>query len=143
MRDVGITMIRYGIPWHRVNPRPHEYDWTWSDQALDLLHTLGITPILDLFHYGTPLWIEGGIMNPIFGEMQGWYAKAFAQRYPDQLYYTPANEPYINATFGAEFAIWYPFLAWPPQRGAGDQELGGGRDFAPWPRSARSSQTPS
>jgi beta-glucosidase len=110
VRDVGITMIRYGIPWHRVNPRPHEYDWTWCDQALDLLHTLGITPILDLFHYGTPLWIEGGIMNPIFGEMQGWYAKAFAQRYPEQLYYTPANEPYINATFGAEFAIWYPFL---------------------------------
>ncbi len=26
LREVGITMIRYGIPWHRVNPRPHEYD---------------------------------------------------------------------------------------------------------------------
>ncbi len=22
IRDAGITMIRYGIPWHRVNPRP-------------------------------------------------------------------------------------------------------------------------
>jgi beta-glucosidase/6-phospho-beta-glucosidase/beta-galactosidase len=77
---------------------------------VDLLGELGITPIVDLFHYGTPLWIEGGIMNPIFGEMQGWYAKAFATRYPHLLYYTPTNEPYIEATFGAEWAIWYPFL---------------------------------
>jgi beta-glucosidase len=110
VREAGITMIRYGIPWHRVNPRPHEYDWSWTDQAIDLMQQLGITPIVDLFHYGTPLWIEGGIMNPIFGEMQGWYAKAFAQRYPHITYYTPTNEPYICATFGAEFAIWYPFL---------------------------------
>jgi beta-glucosidase/6-phospho-beta-glucosidase/beta-galactosidase len=110
VREVGITLIRYGIPWHRVNPRPHEYDWSWTDQAVDLLGELGITPIVDLFHYGTPLWIEGGIMNPIFGEMQGWYAKAFATRYPHLLYYTPTNEPYIEATFGAEWAIWYPFL---------------------------------
>jgi beta-glucosidase len=110
LRDTGITMIRYGIPWHRVNPRPHEYDWTWTDGALDLLQQVGITPIVDMYHYGTPLWIEGGIMNPIFGEMQGWYAKAFAQRYPQITYYTPTNEPYICAAFGTEFAIWYPFL---------------------------------
>lgn len=110
LRDVGITLIRYGIPWHRVNPRPHEYDWSWTDQAVDLMGLLGITPIVDLFHYGTPVWIESGIMNPIFGEMQGWYAKAFATRYPHLLYYTPTNEPYIEATFGAEWGIWYPFL---------------------------------
>jgi beta-glucosidase/6-phospho-beta-glucosidase/beta-galactosidase len=110
VREVGITMIRYGIPWHIVNPKPHQYDWRWCDQALDLMQTLGITPIVDLFHYGTPSWIEGGIMNPIFGEMQGWYAQAFARRYPHITYYTPTNEPYICATFGAEFAIWYPFL---------------------------------
>jgi beta-glucosidase/6-phospho-beta-glucosidase/beta-galactosidase len=110
LREVGITMIRYGIPWHVVNPKPHQYDWRWADQALDLMETLGITPIVDLFHYGTPAWIESGIMNPIFGEMQGWYAKAFAERYPHITYYTPTNEPYICATFGAEWGIWYPFL---------------------------------
>lgn len=110
LRDVGFTMIRYGIPWHRVNPKPHEYDWRWTDQALDLLETLGIMPIVDLFHYGTPLWLEQGIMNPIFAEAQGWYANTFAQRYPRIIYYTPTNEPYIEATFGAEWAVWYPFL---------------------------------
>lgn len=108
--EAGITMIRYGIPWHRVNPQPHVYDWSWVDQTVDLMELLGITPIIDLFHFGTPLWIEHGIMNPIFGEMQGWYAREFARRYPQLLYYTPTNEPYIVASFGAEWAIWYPFL---------------------------------
>jgi len=110
LRDVGITMIRYGIPWHVVNPLPHQYNWAWTDQALDMMQTIGITPIVDLFHYGSPRWIEGGIMNPIFGEMQSWYIKAFAKRYAHITYYTPTNEPYICATFGAEWAIWYPFL---------------------------------
>jgi beta-glucosidase/6-phospho-beta-glucosidase/beta-galactosidase len=110
LRDVGITLVRYGIPWHRVNPRPHQYDWSWTDQALDLMETLGITPIVDLFHFGTPLWVDGGIMHPIFGEVQGWYARAFAERYPRLRYYTPTNEPYICAVFGAEQAVWYPFL---------------------------------
>lgn len=110
VRDTGITTIRYGIPWHLVNTGPHKYDWSWTDQAIDLMGVLGITPIIDLFHFGTPTWIEGGIMNPIFGEIQGWYAKAFVQRYPHLIYYTPTNEPYIEASFGAEWAIWYPFL---------------------------------
>ena len=110
LRDLGVTLIRYGIPWHRVNPRPHQYDWSWTDQALDLMETLQITPIVDLFHFGTPLWVEGGIMHPIFAEVQAWYARAFAERYPQVRYYTPTNEPYICATFGAERAVWYPFL---------------------------------
>ena len=109
VRDTGVRVIRYGIPWHIVNPRPHVYDWSWTDQAIDLMGVLGITPIIDLFHFGTPLWIEDGILNPIFGEMQGWYAAAFVRRYPHLLYYTPTNEPYIEASFGAEWAIWYPF----------------------------------
>src|SRR5579859_4892987 len=113
VRDLGMTLIRYGIPWPRVNPRPHEYDWQWTDQVLDLLQTLEITPIVDLFHYGTPAWIEGGIMHPIFGEIQSWYAQAFAERYPQIVYYLPTSEPYVCATFGAEFALWHPFLRGP------------------------------
>jgi beta-glucosidase len=110
VRDAGIKVIRYGIPWTTVNTGPHKYDWYWVDQAIDLIDTLGLVPIIDLFHFGTPTWIEGGIMNPIFGEIQGWYAKAFIERYPHLMYFTPTNEPYIEATFGSEWAIWYPFL---------------------------------
>jgi beta-glucosidase/6-phospho-beta-glucosidase/beta-galactosidase len=110
IHDMGVRVFRFGVPWHLVNPAPHVYEWRWVDQCIDLMGMLGLTPIVDLFHFGTPLWIEHGFMNPIFGEIQSWYAKAFAERYPHLIYYTPTNEPYIEASFGAEWAIWYPFL---------------------------------
>src|SRR3979490_163358 len=27
--DLGISTIRYGIPWYKVNPKPNQYDWSW------------------------------------------------------------------------------------------------------------------
>ena len=47
--------------------------------------------------------------RPLYGLLRP-QLTAFAERYPHVLYYTPTNEPYICATFGAELAIWYPFL---------------------------------
>lgn len=32
--ELGINFIRYGIPWDRVNIRPHECDWRWTDQVM-------------------------------------------------------------------------------------------------------------
>jgi len=113
VQAAGIRLLRYGIPWYRTNPQPHEYDWAWTDSVLDLMTALGLTPIVDLFHYGTPRWIEGGFMHPLFGEIQSWYARAFAERYPQIHYYTPTSDPYLCATFGAEAAVWYPFLRGP------------------------------
>ncbi len=55
VRDLGINFIRYGVPWDRVNIRPHEYDWRWTDQVMDLMQVLGINPIVDLYHFGSPL----------------------------------------------------------------------------------------
>jgi hypothetical protein len=50
--DVGFRAVRYGIPWHRVNPKPHEYDWSWTDQAMDLMQTLGLVTDADAFLQG-------------------------------------------------------------------------------------------
>ena len=35
--DLGISAIRYGIPWYRVNPRPGVFDWSWTDPVLEYL----------------------------------------------------------------------------------------------------------
>src|SRR3954451_12750786 len=29
--DLGISAIRYGIPWYKVNPEPGRFDWSWTD----------------------------------------------------------------------------------------------------------------
>ena len=50
--STGAEMIRYGIPWYRVNPAPNDWNWSWTDRVLDRLLSLGLTPIVDLMHYG-------------------------------------------------------------------------------------------
>src|SRR4051794_25444533 len=45
MAGLGVRFARYGVPWHRLNPSPGEWDWTWADGPIDRLLELGITPI--------------------------------------------------------------------------------------------------
>ena len=30
-KGLGIDMIRYGIPWHRVEAQKGKWDWNWVD----------------------------------------------------------------------------------------------------------------
>src|SRR5947209_6110111 len=60
---LGISTIRYGIPWYKVNPRPGVFDWAWTDPVIEhLAGTRGLTPIVDLMHYGRPTWREYGFV---------------------------------------------------------------------------------
>jgi len=54
MAELGVPVVRYGLPWPRISPSPDRWDWDWSDRALDRLVSRGIKPIVDLVHYGTP-----------------------------------------------------------------------------------------
>ena len=64
--DLGVSAIRYGIPWYKVNPQPGVFDWSWTDAVLEyLVVAKKLTPIVDLMHYGTPLWLENQFVNAI------------------------------------------------------------------------------
>ena len=39
------------------------YDWEFADQVMAEMRRLGITPILDLMHFGVPDWL-GNYQNP-------------------------------------------------------------------------------
>lgn len=110
-KGLGIDMIRYGIPWHRVEPAPGRYDWNWVDGALDLIHTLDIEPIVDMCHFGTPDWlaVDGGFASPDFAPRLADYIEAFTRRYPHVHWYTPVNEPLITARFCGREGFWHPF----------------------------------
>ena len=109
----GVKYLRWGIPWYRVQPAPNEWDWTWIDQALDyLVDVKGITPILDLMHYGTPLWLDNNFINASYPERVAEYAAAVVARYKSLVrYYTPLNEPMVNAEFCGSKAEWPPYLS--------------------------------
>jgi beta-glucosidase len=107
--EVAAGTIRYGIRWHVVNPAPGRWDWTSLDGPMDFMHHIGIEPIVDLFHFGTPTWLERGILSSAFPVAQAELCRAFARRYPWVRWYTPTNEPYIMSQFGGEGAAWYPY----------------------------------
>src|SRR5450756_815070 len=56
--QTGATMLRWGVPWHRVNPERGRWDFSWLDAVAAWLAELGIEPIWDLVHYGTPRWMD-------------------------------------------------------------------------------------
>jgi len=101
----GLRYLRYGIPFHRVNPQPDHYDWAFPDRALGALRRLGITPIVDLMHFGVPDDLQT-FQNPQVVSRFTAYARAFAERYPWVRYYTVVNEPLITATFSGRFGYW-------------------------------------
>src|SRR3954471_16103603 len=42
MASLGVRVARYGIPWHRVQPTPRTWDWSFADRTLSRLLELKI-----------------------------------------------------------------------------------------------------
>ncbi|MDB6039838.1 MAG: glycoside hydrolase family 1 [Verrucomicrobiales bacterium] len=110
MRDLGVRIARYGIPWHRINPAPGKWEWAWTDKALERILELGIDPIVDLVHYGLPSWIEGAYQNPKFPNYMAEYAARVAERFRGRIHmYTPLNEPRVTAWYCGKLGWWPPY----------------------------------
>ena len=111
-KAMGIRAIRWGAPWSRLEPQQGKFDWSWTDQVLPfMVQELGLTPIIDLMHYGCPLWMSREFVNKDYPKAVARYASAFARRYHDLVhYYTPLNEPVVNALMCGKRALWPPYL---------------------------------
>jgi beta-glucosidase/6-phospho-beta-glucosidase/beta-galactosidase len=105
VHGLDISHLRYGPPYFSTNTGPGQYDWEFTDMTFRRMKELGITPIVDLCHFGLPDWL-GNFQNPDFPRYFAEYAKAFASRFPDLQYYTPVNEIFIAATFSAQYGWW-------------------------------------
>lgn len=107
-----VDAMRYGVPWYKVNPKPGVFDWSWTDQVLEyMVRDLGIQPIVDLVHYGCPLWLEREFVNPEYPQRVAEYTRAFVERYRHlTTCYTPLNEPWMNTYLCGYTGIWPPYL---------------------------------
>jgi beta-glucosidase/6-phospho-beta-glucosidase/beta-galactosidase len=108
--SLGVRVMRYGIPWHRIQPEPGVWEWEFADRVLSHLLELGVDPIVDLVHYGLPPWLDGAYLNPDFPARMAEYAGRVAERFRGRVrWYTPLNEPRITAWYCGKLGWWPPF----------------------------------
>lgn len=112
VRETGLQAVRWGVPWYRVEPQQGEFDWRWTDEVIPyMVEELQITPIIDLMHYGCPFWLHKEFANPAYPRAVAAYAAAFARRYQSLIrWYTPLNEPLVNALMCGRRGVWPPYL---------------------------------
>lgn len=112
---LGVKSARYGVPWHRIQPSRHSWDWSFADATLERLLELGIDPIVDLVHYGLPPWIDDAYLNPDFPKYMAEYSTRLAERFLGRIHcYTPLNEPRVTAWYCGKLGWWPPFRkGWP------------------------------
>ncbi len=105
VKELGLKYLRYGLPYYKMHLAPGQYDWEFADAVLPEMQRLGITPIMDLLHFGLPDWI-GSFQNPELPMLFGEYAGAFAARYPWVRFYTPVNEMFVTARNSGKDGLW-------------------------------------
>lgn len=112
--DLGVNCLRYSLPWPRVEAAPGVFEFSELRARLEFLVSLGITPILDLIHYGTPAWMQDGIGDPRFPESLSRYARATAEQLGGLVtHFTPYNEPQVAAALCGASGTWPPYAASP------------------------------
>ena len=112
LSEVGVRAARWGVPWYRVEPTPGNFDWRWTDEVIPhIVEELGIVPIIDLMHYGCPFWLRREFASDEYPVAVASYAAAFARRYGSLVsWYTPLNEPLVNALMCGRRGLWPPYL---------------------------------
>ena len=104
---LGLRTLRFPILWEAVAANADNFDWRWSDAAMQRCRELGIRPIVGLLHHGSgPRYTD--LLDPDFPRKFAAYARAVAERYPWIDAYTPINEPLTTARFSALYGLWFP-----------------------------------
>jgi beta-glucosidase/6-phospho-beta-glucosidase/beta-galactosidase len=103
--EVGLSHLRYGPPLHLTYPARGQLDWSLVDAPMEAMQRMGLTPIIDLCHFGVPDWLESFQNDEVPAALAA-YATAFAKRYPWVRFYTPVNEMYVCARLSALDGIW-------------------------------------
>jgi dTDP-4-dehydrorhamnose reductase len=104
----GFRTLRFPILWETLAPDSLDHiDWSWADERLAKLKSLGIRAIVGLLHHGSgPRYTD--LIDSLFPEKFARFAFEVARRYPWIDAYTPINEPLTTARFSALYGHWYP-----------------------------------
>jgi len=108
-QGLGVTHLRYAIPWSYLEPRRGSFDWSVADERINACHDLGLELMMDVMHFGTPRWLPQAVGDPEFPESLEQFTTAMVERYRDRVkVWCPVNEPLVTSLFSGDFGFWPP-----------------------------------
>lgn len=118
LAEMGFSVFRFSIAWSRIYPHgdeqtPNEAGLAFYDRVLDELERHGITPLITISHYETPLHLaktyDGWTSRTLIGHFER-YCRTLFQRYGHRVrYWLTFNE--INSVVHLPLmsgGIWTP-----------------------------------
>lgn len=91
---LGLTTVRDGLRWHLIEQSRGVYDWSSWLPMLHAAREAGVRVIWDLFHYGSPdfLDIRTAEFVDAFGEFAAAAARVFKDETDERPLWCPLNE---------------------------------------------------
>jgi beta-glucosidase/6-phospho-beta-glucosidase/beta-galactosidase len=107
----GLMTMRDGLRWHMAEPAPGRFDFSQWRGMLRAAREAGVQVIWDIWHYGTPDWLD--IWSPDFPERLAAFAEAAARvraEESDEIpFWCPVNEISYFAYMAADIGEWAPY----------------------------------
>lgn len=108
-QDLGLSALRYALPWHKIETAPGKFDWSMADERINAGAEMGIDFYMDVMHFGTPRWLKQAAGDPEFPEALERFTAALVERYQGTIKtWCPCNEPLVLALFSGDFGFWPP-----------------------------------
>ena len=108
LASLGTRRVRLPILWEQSQPDPNvSPDFAWAARALARVRDLGMQAIVGLLHHGNGP-AHTSLVDERFPALFARYARSVAERFPDQRWWTPINEPLTTARFACLYGVWYP-----------------------------------
>ena len=115
MKEIGLKSYRLSISWCRIMPekgKVNEKGLLFYRNLLNELKEAGIEPLVTLYHWDTPDWVEreGGWKSPDIVEYYLQYVKIVVDEFSDSVkYWFTFNEPQVFIMMGYVVGSFAPF----------------------------------
>ncbi len=107
----GLGTARDGLRWHLIEPEPGVYDWSSWRPMVDAAADAGVQVIWDLWHYGTPDWLDifSADFPPRFAAFAAAAAREHARATGAVPVWCPLNEISFFSHMAGEVGHFHPF----------------------------------
>ena len=115
-KDLGVSAYRFSVAWPRVfpegNDEPNPLAIDHYQRVVEAVHARGMTPIVTLYHWDLPLWVQdkGGWPARSTVDAFGRFAEVIGSALGGRVqHWLTINEPGVTAWFGHYAGLFAPF----------------------------------